>query len=65
MWVVLSGKEDQRKPEEARLELGFEGGVRNLGPCGTAVKLDPNESNWMGLLLSPCSVWLVVSFLLY
>ena len=33
-------KKDQGRLEEVRLELGFEGCIRNLGLSVTAVKLD-------------------------
>lgn len=54
---VLSGTKDQGRPEEVRLELGLEGGIRNLGLCVTAVKLDPDDCAFRGdLLLYFCAV---------
>lgn len=44
-----------RRAGRDETELGFEGGIRNLSPSVTVVKLDPNELDWSG----PATVFLL------
>lgn len=59
-------QKDHGRLEEERLELGFGGGIRNLGLSVAAVKLDPDKRPFgPGQPLDLCSVYLAVSCTLH